>query len=66
MATKVKKLITGHRINHPISDIECLDFKLENLGRWLIQQKIAIGLMKYLDNGTQLETHTRSRRKAFK
>ena len=57
MDTKVRKLITCHRIHHPRADIERHYVKRENDGRGLIQleltyKTITIGLKKYLDTTT--------------
>ena len=37
MDTKVRKLITSHRIHYPKANIECFFIKRENDGRGLIQ-----------------------------
>ena len=57
MDTKVRKLITSHRMHHPRADIEHLYIKRENGERGLIQAELTyeittIGLKKYLDTTT--------------
>ena len=40
MDTKVRKLITCHRMHHPKADIEPLFINRENIGRSLIQLEL--------------------------
>ena len=55
--TKVRKLITSHRIHHSWADKERLYILWEKIGKREIQQELinkltALGLNKYLDTKT--------------
>ena len=73
MDTKVRKLITCHRIHHPRVDRESLHLKRENSRQGLTQLKLTyktttIGLKKYLYTTTDLmlwlvNTHKRQKKK---